>query len=482
MYPIDLASLPFSFPLHLLAMMHSLLLSALGLAVLWAPPLAAQTVGGGAHGSFVPTDQITDAQRADIQAHIDANVARLIADGVLTAEPAARVMPPLGFPLRSVTADADGYYAVSNFLDRQAGSGLQDYACGQRTYEGHRGLDLFTWPFPWEKMDNAEVEIVAAAAGTIVYRQDGMADRSCSFNGLDWNAVYIRHADGSVAWYGHMKTGSVTPKGVGDAVAQGERLGVVGSSGNSTGPHLHLELYSAGGALVDPSEGACNAQPSSWANQEPYTVSSILSVQTHDAAPVNANCPSTADQPNRASSFVRGDRVFVGSYLRDQFQGQTMAHSLRNPGGTVVASWTGALSAPFFPGTWWYYTYDLAANAPVGTWTYRLEFEGQTAETTFEVIGSVAGEDAPGTVEILSPRPNPTAGAASLTVRLVSAQTVRAEAFDARGRRVATLHDGPLAVGEHALAFDAAALPPGVYVVRVAAGDYRGAFPVTVAR
>ena len=48
-----------------------------------------------------------------------------------------------------------------------------------------------------------------------------------------------------MAWYGHLKRGSVTPKVVGAPVAAGEYLGTGGRFGNSTGPHLHFELDAA---------------------------------------------------------------------------------------------------------------------------------------------------------------------------------------------------------------------------------------------
>ena len=69
--------------------------------------------------------------------------------------------------------------------------------------------------------------------------------------------------------------------------------------------------------------------------------------------------------------------------------------------------------------------------------------------------------------------PNPLTGAAQLRLALGRAQQVTAEAFDALGRRVAVLHDGVLPAGtDHVLRFDAAALPAGLYVVRVqSAGD-----------
>ena len=96
-------------------------------------------------------------------------------------------------------------------------------------------------------MDDNAVEIVAAAPGTIVLRTDGNFDRSCGLNGGSWNAVYVRHADNSIAWYGNMKNGSVTMKVVGDTVAAGERLGVVGSSEI---PQVHICISSFTTQLV----------------------------------------------------------------------------------------------------------------------------------------------------------------------------------------------------------------------------------------
>ena len=66
-----------------------------------------------------------------------------------------------------------------------------------------------------------------------------------------------------------------------------------------------------------------------------------------------------------------------------------------------------------------------------------------------------------------APAPNPARGAMRLTLTAGEAGRVRAEAFDVLGRRVATLHDGPLAAGQQTpLALDASALAPGLYVVR----------------
>ena len=58
----------------------------------------------------------------------------------------------------------------------------------------------------------------------------------------------ILHNDGSVTRYAHMTTCYVT---VGQEVKQGEVIGTIGTTGWSTGNHLHFELH-IGGVPVDP--------------------------------------------------------------------------------------------------------------------------------------------------------------------------------------------------------------------------------------
>lgn len=62
------------------------------------------------------------------------------------------------------------------------------------------------------------------------------------------NAVEVRHADGSSTLYAHASEVLVAP---GDRVESGQTLALVGQTGRSTGPHLHLELRS-GSHFVDP--------------------------------------------------------------------------------------------------------------------------------------------------------------------------------------------------------------------------------------
>lgn len=66
--------------------------------------------------------------------------------------------------------------------------------------------------------------------------------------------VTIKHViNGETVYstYGHMKLGSMRLR-VGDAVVRGQQIGAVGSTGTSTGPHLHFEIMLANGETVNP--------------------------------------------------------------------------------------------------------------------------------------------------------------------------------------------------------------------------------------
>ncbi len=266
---------------------------ALGLCVsLPAYPLGNPGNGMGGGEVPAPTDDITHDNRQQILQDLGTTRKQLETLGALSprrpgSTPSARDMiSGFAWPLRQATGRTDSsYYGISNFVDQDPfyasdKSRVKDYFCGTRSYDtssgyNHKGTDIYSWPFGWKKMDNGDVEIVAGANGTIVGKADGNYDRSCSMNSNPWNAVYVQHADGSVAWYGHMKNGSPTTKAVGSAVSAGEYLGVVGSSGSSTGPHLHLELYDASGKRVWSSRMAFAAGTNTMRKERPRACSGV---------------------------------------------------------------------------------------------------------------------------------------------------------------------------------------------------------------
>ena len=232
-----------------------------------------------------------------------------------------------------------------------------------------------------------EVHVVAAAAGTIVLKSDGSFDQSCGPNGANWNAVYVRHADGIVAWYGHLKKHSLTSKLVGDTVSVGEYLGVVGSSGNSSAPHLHLEMYDSAAQLVEPFAGPCNNMNplGYWRDQRPYYDSAVNRLMI-GTAPVNyAACPGLA-VTNEAASIPRGTIGYFTTFYRDQLNTQLSQYRILRPDGTTFNSWNHSPNAPYYPASWWWSSWSIPMGAPVGVWTFEVSFNGVTYQKTFSVI------------------------------------------------------------------------------------------------
>ena len=354
-----------------------------------------RTPDGGGRFESIPTDEITDEQRLPIQENIRKNLALLESEGRL--EPARPEAVPLAWPVAKASNVTDFFVeGISNYVDQNIlfPNQLRDWNCGARTYDqangyNHAGIDIFTWPFSWKKVDDNSVEIRAAAPGTIVFKSDGNFDRNCSFGNGDWNAVYVRHSDNSVAWYGHMKNGSLTTKIVGDTVIAGEKLGIVGSSGNSTGPHLHFELYNVANQLQDPFQGTCNTLNANswWITQEPYRNSRLNALKTQSGPPVFPTCPAT-ETTNEKTVFQRGETIFTVAYYRDQLAGQQTQYSMIDPNGTVVQNWS--LTSPqIYDASYWYWTWTIAANAPQGNWKLRAIHNSVTYETPF-VVGQAS--------------------------------------------------------------------------------------------
>ncbi len=83
--------------------------------------------------------------------------------------------------------------------------------------------------------------IYAADSGKVVASSDG-------WNGGYGNYVMIDHGNGMQTLYAHMSSRAVS---VGQTVSAGQTIGYVGSTGRSTGPHLHFEMY-INGAKINP--------------------------------------------------------------------------------------------------------------------------------------------------------------------------------------------------------------------------------------
>lgn len=237
---------------------------------------------------------------------------------------------------------------IQQYVDHDPGSGAVDQSCGSRAYDGHEGTDI---RLATTAAQRRGVAVLAAAAGHVRAVRDGEADRPlaseadrAAIRGRECgNGVVIDHGDGWTTQYCHMARGSLAVR-PGQQVAAGDRLGLVGLSGDTQFPHLHLSVR-RGEAVVNPfapdlPPNRCSARPSTatlWnaatAHALAYRATEIIN-SGFAAAPVTMDAieeealPAPSSDPDalvfygRAIGLRAGDRITV---------------SIKGPDGSVVA-------------------------------------------------------------------------------------------------------------------------------------------------
>ncbi len=187
-------------------------------AIAVAIPIAISTVQV-MSSLYTPTQEQTTTKNAIAPEALDAQPT--------TVKPTVKVPAPVPFQMSKPTgkiANIQGYVLPAK--------GEFSSKFGWRWGRMHRGVDV---------AGPVGTPIVAAAAGKVVsagWNYDGFGNR-----------VEILHPDGTVTLYAH--TNKVLTK-VGKKVRQGELIAEMGSTGNSTGPHLHFQVHPKGKEAVDP--------------------------------------------------------------------------------------------------------------------------------------------------------------------------------------------------------------------------------------
>ena len=89
----------------------------------------------------------------------------------------------------------------------------------------HSGVDLVA---------KKGTKVLAWKSGTVI---------TARYSGNMGNLIEIKHSDGSISRYGHLSAYKIKK---GQKVSAGQVIGLVGSTGNATGPHLHFEIVIKG--------------------------------------------------------------------------------------------------------------------------------------------------------------------------------------------------------------------------------------------
>ena len=273
-----------------------------------------------------------------------------------------------------------------NYVDELSGSGIHDYTCGLKTYDGHRGTDITLANFA--VMDSG-VAVRAAAAGTVIEAHDGEFDRQKAWiNGAQPNYVVVRHPDGLTSSYLHLKKNSVAVS-VGKHVQAGDLLGHVGSSGFSDIPHLHFEVHGPNGELIDPWLGACGSDQSRWQQQLPYQDAFQLYGAGLSGADLTLDLAK--DPPVDDTLYTTADaRVAMWVELINVPEGAAEEFRLYDPAGGLVFSYPFTM-ARFYGISWWWVWHAIPGYLTPGRWRMQFRHNGvMLSERAFTVLDAGA--------------------------------------------------------------------------------------------
>lgn len=231
---------------------------------------------------------------------------------------------------------------IQQYVDRDPGPGAADFTCGPLSYDGHDGTD-FALPSLAAMQDG--VAVLAVAAGTVLAVRDGMADIASNapdapdIDGRECgNGVLIDHAGGWQSQYCHLRRGSVLVA-PGDAVAVGAPLGLVGLSGQTEFPHLHLTLRHEG-TTVDPflpDPAATCGSPAGdtlWDRAIPYVAGDLIDIGFATAVPDYAAIRAGQDSPDRLAPSAPA--LVLWAYAFGGRAGDRVILQIEGPRGAVI--------------------------------------------------------------------------------------------------------------------------------------------------
>jgi len=271
---------------------------------------------------------------------------------------------------------------ITNFVDLDPSTGVLDYRCGTSTSNNHDGIDCAITSFGKQEIG---VPIYAVLDGIVTSLHDGEFDQNTDSQNVPANYIYIAHPDGRSTFYTHMKKNSISVT-VGESVVAGQQIGLTGSSGHSSGPHLHMETIE-NGLRKEPFAGECRPGSSLWAEQPPHDTSLTaieFTVTTDDLS----LWPGAPYETSRTGYLTQGtQRVFFWVKLRN-----TLTNNVRNtrflrPNGSVAFDLgTRTFTGPQRVSTR-NYNYNIHFDVP-GDWTIEYTVNDLVVSAPLTIVPS----------------------------------------------------------------------------------------------
>lgn len=292
-----------------------------------------------------------------------------------------------------VTGTTGVDWTIVNYVDWEVNDHTDAY-CGTKCYDGHEGTDFTLRSFP--QMDTG-VYVLAAADGVVTFVIDSLFDRektSVISKGLG-NYIAIAHPNKYYSYYGHLKKNSAVVN-VGDRVLAGDTIGQIGSSGNSTDPHLHFELYYDSLFVVDPFQGPCGNPSSLWLRTPFYeTELNVWDQGMHNQSigidDLRERITTVECCPYRFPKTSSSPLIYW-AHMYGLRKGKTLTIEWYNPDQILWFTYDFT-----FDRDWWYYYFwsDIFnTDLPEGEWYVRLMYDGkEVTRQDFLVDGTTSTKD-----------------------------------------------------------------------------------------
>lgn len=266
----------------------------------------------------------------------------------------------------------NNYFDLNQNIDGSNNGIIEDYMGTNLSYDGHKGTDFDVASF--RQMDFGYL-IRAAADGVVVGIAKPYYDRNftdpCTSNYA--NYVTLKHDGGWKTKYLHLQKDNPLVN-LGDTVQAGDIIGVVGSSGCSTQPHLHFEVIDPNGKAVCPFEQNLWATPPTY--NGPTRVMDTVMVDGGFAEPRLPDGQELKDPPRYNDTTGGLNRLFgVGVHLGGGTGTETITMVIKRPDGSFyynedVEPVPPAAAPPrFYPHRWG--SKNITPDQ-VGTWYFEV--------------------------------------------------------------------------------------------------------------
>ncbi len=243
---------------------------------------------------------------------------------------------------------------ILRYVDRDPGPESVDVGCGRLTDDEHSGTD-FGIADEW--LMKQGVPVLASAPGRVLRVRDGVEDKLirseadlAAIEGINCgNGIVIDHGQGWETQYCHLHKGTIAVKS-GTKVTTGTVLGMVGSSGESSFPHVHLTVRYQG-KVVDPFVGpeagpGCEVSRNSlWSTDIKYTPTGLIRAGFASEVP---NLDRVwAGEFREETLSVRGEGLVFWVHLFGVLSGDRESLRVVDPQGKIVSEAVRSRDRPF---------------------------------------------------------------------------------------------------------------------------------------